>query len=79
MNAKRRQKIRDAVHLLRRASEIIEGCAAAERDAFDNLPEGLQASERGDALELMADDLEERFCEIDGMIEDLDRIVEGEI
>ena len=48
-----------AVDLLGEAQEIIDTCAEEERESFDNLPEGVQESERGQQMEENADNLED--------------------
>ena len=58
MNAQRRKelvRIREALDAL--LGEL-QAVAEAEREAFDNLSEGLQASERGQELEGNADTLD---------------------
>jgi rubrerythrin len=51
MNKARRKRLEDALETLR---EI----AREERDAFENLPESLQHSARGEQMELIADTVE---------------------
>ena len=46
MNKARRKQLEKASALLSEAREIIESCRDEEQDAFDNMPEGLQQSER---------------------------------
>lgn len=41
------------------AREIVMECAEQQREAFDNIPEGLQSSERGQTSEARADALDE--------------------
>lgn len=51
MNKARRNELQKALDLLGEAKGIIEQCRDEEQDAFDNLPEGLQSSERGEQME----------------------------
>lgn len=51
MNKVRRKKIGEAIDLIEQAREILESVMDEEQDAFDNLPEGLQSSERGETME----------------------------
>lgn len=46
------------VEAYEQAKSIVEGVAESEREKFDNLNEGLQASEKGQTLEQNADTLE---------------------
>lgn len=50
MNKKRRKNILDATVLLERAREIIDNAQEEEQECYDNLPEGIQDSERGEAM-----------------------------
>lgn len=52
MNDNRRRLIQQAVDLVTQAQE-------EEQESFDNYPENLQASEKGEAMEMNAADLEE--------------------
>lgn len=65
MNNATRNKIDDLISRLENIKTEIEELASEERDKFDNLPEGLQASERGSAMEAAADALDEAVTEID--------------
>lgn len=58
MNNSRRKEIESALELLEKAKDILESCAADERESFDNLPDGLQQAERGQAMEAAADALD---------------------
>lgn len=53
MNKQRRKRLTEAMELLQEAQQIIEEVKDEEQEAFDNLPEGLQCSERGEALPSM--------------------------
>ena len=57
MNAQRRKEIAKAISLMEQAREILDATAEEERDAYDNLPEGIQYSERGNLMEEYADTL----------------------
>ena len=56
MNKERRQKISKIIERLEDIAAELEALADEERDAFDNLPEAIQYSERGEAMEAAADD-----------------------
>lgn len=66
MNNKRRKELEKAIHLLesadqllKLAAEIIEFERDAEQEAYDNMPESLQAGERGEAAQAAASALDE--------------------
>jgi len=54
MNNERRKEIRRGIDLLTEAQDIFETVQGEEQDAFDNMPEGLQESERGERMEEVA-------------------------
>ena len=51
MNDDRRKRIDEAMEHISAAREILDAVFAEEQEAFDNLPEGLQNSERGQKIE----------------------------
>lgn len=73
MNKERRRELQRAYDMLDNAKQIIEDIADAEQDAFDNLPEGLQASDRGARLEENSYNLDEAADAVISAIE----LVEG--
>lgn len=54
MNKERRKQIRDAIM---RIETLVQSILDAEEEAFDNMPEGLQASENGMISEEAQDNL----------------------
>ena len=73
MNAERRKEIAKASALIGEARAILEQVATDEREAFDNMPDSLKQSERGQQAEAAADALDEAVnaCEeIDGKLEE---------
>lgn len=51
MNAQRRKKIQKVLDLVTEARSLLEEALEEEQDAFDNMPESLQATDRGEAME----------------------------
>lgn len=71
MNNCRRKRIREALDLIEAAKSILDDVHDEEYDAFCNLPESLQGSERGESmeeniynLELFLDGLETDMLEV---------------
>ena len=50
MNAMRRKQLARAIQMIYDAQEIIEMVKEEEQDSYDNLPEGIQDSERGETM-----------------------------
>lgn len=72
MNKERRDRLNDALLALETAKGTIEQITQEEQDAFDNLPEGLQRSDRGEAMEEAIQALEEATNDIDNAIGNID-------
>lgn len=58
MNAQRRKMIQKALGLVSEARSILEEALEEEQEAFDNMPESLQYSDRGATMEENIDNLE---------------------
>lgn len=71
MNAARRKELIKAIDLIEQAKEIISAVAEEEREAYDNIPEGLQESEMGEKMNETADDLEYVLDEVVDTIQEI--------
>lgn len=76
MNKQQRKQIENAIALLESAKATIDDIKDEEQDKFDNLSEGLQATEANQKLEQNAFDLADRVEEIESCIEELTAIIE---
>lgn len=76
MNAQRRKDIAKAIALIEEAIAILDNVAEEEREAFDNLPESLQYSERGEQMEECADAIEDVSRELTDQIDSLNDAIE---
>ena len=74
MNAARRKELSKAIDLIEQAKEIISAVAEEEREAYDNLPEGLQESEMGEKMNEIADDLE--YVDLDEVVDTIEEIMQ---
>ena len=74
MNAARRKELSKAIDLIEQAKEIISAGAEEEREAYDNLPEGLQESEMGEKMNEIADELE--YVDLDEVVDTIQEIIE---
>ena len=76
MNAQRRKDIAKAIVLIEEAIAILDNVAEEEREAFDNLPESLQYSERGEQMDECADASEDVSRELTDQIDNLNDAIE---
>ena len=65
MNKSRRKELRRIAEELEKLREDLDAVASEERDAYDNLPESLQESDRGCAMEEAADELDDICSEME--------------
>lgn len=77
MNNARRNELRKAMELLGQAHDIIESMRDEEQDAFDNMPEGIQYSERGEHMEEMISVMDDALCSLDEIADSMnDEVIE---
>ena len=74
MNKQRRKEIAKAIDLIEQAREILEAVLDEEQEAFDNMPESLQSSERGETMEEYISTIEDflDYLETDSLQEIVD-------
>lgn len=65
MNRQRRTEVRKAINLFLEAKDILENVLSEEQEAFDNLPDSLQASTKGA-------ELEDNICILENVIDFLE-------
>lgn len=76
MNDTRRRQLKKAADLLEQAKAIIEQVMEEEQEAYDNMPEGLQNSERGETMEENIYDLENAESDFDDLYDIIYTIVD---
>ena len=71
MNKERRKRLASVTSKLEEAKEAVEALCEEEQDAYDNLPESLQDSERGEQMSDCIDALGEAAGDLEGIIDTL--------
>lgn len=74
MNKYRRMAIAEIIKTLTEARDELESIRDEEEEAFENYPENLQNSERGEAMQDAIEYLEEAFGGVDDAIDLLQNI-----
>lgn len=69
MNAERRKELARIIERLEHQLDAIETVKDEEEEAYDNLPEQLQESERGETMQ-------ENYEELDSIYDDLQDIID---
>lgn len=67
MNKERRDRLSDVIASLEEAKDLLEDVKNDEQDAFDNMPVGLQGSERGSKMEDYIELMEDAVDQIDNV------------
>ena len=75
MNKARKQRIREALAILESAKPVLEEIRDEEENAFDNLPESIQESDRGDEMQEYVYALENACDGIDVAIDSLNEVL----
>lgn len=79
MNKARRRTLRQVTETLGEMVAVVEEIAGEEQDAFDNLPEGIQYSDRGERIGAAAERLNELVDELEGTISGIEEVIDGEV
>lgn len=77
MNAKQRKELQGYAYSLDEIKSNIETMMEDEQSKLDNMPEGLQESERGEAMQEAIDNLESASSSLEDAIDYLNEIIGG--
>ena len=75
MNKARRKTLAEAMDLMYRAKDILEGVRDEEEEAFNNIPENLEGSERYETAEQTLDTINEAYDSLEEMLENLEEVL----
>lgn len=73
MNKERRDRLSEVIASLEEAKDLMEDVKNDEQDAFDNMPVGLQCSERGSKMEDYIELMEDAGDQIDNVCEFIEK------
>lgn len=76
MNKQRRKWLEDIIGKLEEQKDELYNLQQEEQEAYDNMPENLQESERGQATCEYASDLETEYDSLEDVIQNLQEILE---
>jgi len=76
MNKTRRKQLSGIVDNLRDLMDELESVKNEEQEAFDNMPEGLQYSERGEVVGINIDSMDDAVSSLSDVIDALTEIIE---
>lgn len=75
MNKTRRKRLEEILTILQDSMTDLEYIKDEEQEAYDNLPESLQESEKGETMQEYADDIDSVISDLDSVISDLEDII----
>lgn len=75
MNNKDRKEIQRAIDLIQEGAQILADVGDSEYEKFENLPEGIQDSERGQKFEENSEALTTAQDDIENTISELDEVI----
>ena len=76
MNKARRKMLEGIINNLELQKESLESVCEEEQEAYDNLPEGIQYSERGEAMSDNVNDMESVASDLEDIITTLQEVLE---
>jgi division protein CdvB (Snf7/Vps24/ESCRT-III family) len=76
MNKERRNEIQKCIDELEDIKSRLESVRDSEDEAFSNLPDSLQYSEKGDIMQENVDQLDDATGQIDDVLDILQEIIE---
>ena len=76
MNKDRRNRISECIEKLEDIKSELEAIRDEECEAYENLPESLQYSERGDMMQECMDEIDDAVSNFDDIIDQLNEVIE---
>lgn len=77
MNKERRKALQEVCDLIGQAKDLLEQVQEEEQEAFDNLPEVIQMSERGEQMEDNSSEMTDAYDNLDNVMDQIIGIIEG--
>ena len=74
MKEERLKTLKRCLNMIQNVHDVLEEVRDEEQDAFDNLPEGLQYSERGELMEEAVNNLDEIIDYLDDVLSSLEDV-----
>lgn len=77
MNKQRRKWLESVINKLEEQRDELANIQEEEQECYDNLPEGIQESDRGVQIQENADELDSASSDIDDIIERLYELIQN--
>jgi hypothetical protein len=79
MNKHRRKELKDAIKGINTAQWVIDAVRDCEQESFENMPESIQESERGENMSTHVDEMDDLLMELESIEQRIDAIIEKEL
>lgn len=77
MNRERRKRLEAAKEKLEEVYFELEAIKEEEEEALDNMPESLQQTERGEAMQTAIDTIDDAMNDVESTKDNLEELLEG--
>ena len=79
MNKQRRKELKEAIKWINTAQWVIDAVRDCEQESFENMPESIQESERGENMSTHVDEMDDLLMELESIEQRIDAIIENEL
>ena len=79
MNNARRKELKEAIETITATMGTVEAVKDEEQESFDNMPESLQCTEKGEASEQHIEELDSIFDELTDLESRIQTIIDNEL
>lgn len=76
MNKQRRKELNEIINKLSELRDDLESLTSEEEECYDNMPENLQYSEKGERIEAAVESLNDALDSIDNAIDSINEAIE---
>lgn len=76
MNKQRRKELNEIINKLSELWDDLESLKSEEEECYDNMPENLQYSEKGERIEAVVESLNDALDSIDNAIDSINEAIE---
>lgn len=76
MNKDRRDRLTEIISIIQEQMAELESIKEEEDEAFNNLPEGIQCSEKGEAMEENVTEMDDIYSDLESTIDRLQELID---
>ena len=76
MNKDRRDRLTEIISIIQEQMAELESIKEEEDEAFNNLPEGIQCSERGEVMEENVSEMDDIYSDLESTIDRIQELID---